>query len=278
MPFLPKAGQFYRMPVFFGPMPGPRQWPAGRDFDFRYTPRMKMIGVRMLTNADQLKAMLPDRFELRGPPVVTVEANYMTEIGWLAGRGYNLFDVKFEVTFHGKEGPVNGTLVLVRWENLCDPILSGREELGHNKLYCEIPEPRIIDGRQSLRLSWLDSPFLDLEISEMVALQGVTSPPVDPDHHGMLSYKYIPKTGSWGEADVEYVTLSPHDIVRQNISITNFQVGKGEFAFRHCSWDELPTLYHIVNAFAELENHGFQGAHLIETIGGSSIAETRRID
>jgi hypothetical protein len=30
-----------------------------------------MLGVRMLTNADQLKAMLPDRFELRGPPVVT---------------------------------------------------------------------------------------------------------------------------------------------------------------------------------------------------------------
>ena len=56
MPFKPKSGQYYRMPVFFGPTPGPRQWPEGRDFDFRYTPRMKMIGVRMLTNADQLAA------------------------------------------------------------------------------------------------------------------------------------------------------------------------------------------------------------------------------
>ena len=62
------------------------------------------------------------------------------------------------------------------------------------------------------------------------------------------------------------------------MTITNFQVGDGEFSFRHTTWDELPTLFHIVNAFADLENHGFQGAHLIETIGASSIAETRRID
>ena len=278
MPFEPIRGQFYRMPIFFGPTPGPRQWPAGRDFDFRYTPRMKMIGIRMLTNPEQLTAMLPDRFELRGAPVVTVELNYMTEIGWLAGRGYNLCDVKFEVTYHSKSGPVNGTLVLVRWENMCDPILSGREELGHNKLYCEIPEPRLIDGQHKVRLSWMDTPFCDLSVGEFAEIPGVTRRPPDPEHKGMLSYKYIPKTGDWGEADVEYVTLSPPDVMRENMTITNFQIGTGEFAFRHTTWDELPTLHHIVNAFADLENHGFQGAHLIETIGGSSIAETIRLD
>ena len=278
MPFQPQPGHFYRMPIFFGPMPGPREWPEGRDFDFRTTPRMTMIGVRMLTNADQLTAMLPDRFELRGAPVVTVELNYMTEIGWLAGRGYNLCDVKFEVTYHAKSGPVNGTLVLVRWENLCDPILSGREELGHNKLYCEIPEPRFVDERRSVRLSWLDTPFMDLSVTGLTPIPGVTRPKVDPDHLGMLSYKYIPRTGNWGEADVEYVTLSPPDEMRKNMTITNFEVGTGEFAFRHCTWDELPTLYRIVNAFAELENHGFQGAHLLQTLGGSSIAETIRLD
>lgn len=278
MPFKPKSGQYYRMPIFFGPQPGPRQWPEGRDFDFRYTPRMKMIGVRMLTNADQLAAFLPDRFELRGPPVITVEANYMTEIGWLAGRGYNLCDVKFEVTYHGKDGPVNGTLVLVRWENLADPIVSGREELGHNKIYCEIAEPRVLDGRHTVGLSWLATPFLDLSVFDLVAVPGVTKPPVDPNHHGTLSYKYMPKTGNWGEADVEYVTLSPNTVIFENMTVNSLRMGKGEFAFRKATWEELPTLYHIVNAFAELENHGFQGAHLIETIGGTSIAETRRID
>lgn len=278
MPFQPQPGHFYRMPIFFGPMPGPREWPPGRDFDFRTTPRMKLIGVRMLTNADQLREMLPDRFELRGEPVVTVELNYMTEIGWLAGRGYNLCDVKFEVTYHSKNGPVNGTLVLVRWENLCDPILSGREELGHNKLYCEIPEPRVIDDRLAVRLGWLDTPFMDLTVTDLKEIPGVTRSPANPDHHGMLSYKYVPKTGSWGEADVEYVTLSPPDAMRETITIEKFEVGSGDFAFRHCTWDELPTLYRIVNAFAELENHGFKGAHVIYSVGGSSFAETRRLD
>lgn len=278
MVFQPRPGQFYRMPVFFGPTPGPRQWPEGRDFDFRATPKMKMIGVRMLTNAEQLSALLPERFSLRGDPIITVELNYMTEIGWLAGRGYNLCDVKFEVTFDGRQGPVNGTLVLVRWENLCDPILSGREELGHNKLYCEIPEPIVLDGKQRVRLSWLDSPFLDLTVEGLATVPGVSKTPNDPNHHGMLSYKYIPKTGQWGEADIEYVTLSPNDVVRENMTITSFSVGRGSFEFRHSTWEELPTLHHIVNALAELENHGFTRAHVIETIGGSSIAETRRID
>ena len=278
MPFNPEAGRYYRMPIFFGPMPGPRQWPEGRDFDFRFTPRMTLLGVRMLTNADQLTAMLPDRFELRGAPVVTVELNYMTEIGWLAGRGYNLCDVKFEVTYHSKSGPVNGTLVLVRWENLCDPILSGREELGHNKLYCEIPEPRLIDGHRKVRLSWLDSPFLDLSVTDLKPMPDAAKRPVDPEHRGMLSYKYIPRTGDWGEADVEYVTLSPPEAMREKMTIQSFQVGAGEFRFRHCTWDELPTLHHIVNNFADLENHGFQGAHMIETVGGSSFAETHRLD
>lgn len=278
MSFQPVPGRFYRMPVFFGPMPGPREWPEGRDFDFRTTPRMKLIGVRMLTNADQLTEMLPDRFELRGDPVVTVELNYMTEIGWLAGRGYNLCDVKFEVTYHAKSGPVNGTLVLVRWENLCDPILSGREELGHNKLWCDIPEPRVIDDQLKVRLGWLDTPFLDLSVGNLTAIPGVTRSPANPDHHGMLSYKYVPKTGAWGEADVEYVTLSPPDAMRESITIEKFEVGAGEFQFRRCSWDELPTLYRIVNAFAELENHGFKGAHVIHSVGGSSFAETRRLD
>ena len=278
MAFKPSAGLFHRMPVFFGPMPGPRQWPEGVSFDFTKTPRMKMIGVRMLTNADQLSALLPERFSLRGPPVITVEANYMTEIGWLAGRGYNLCDVKFEVTYDAKTGPVNGTLVLVRWENLCDPILSGREELGHNKLYCEIPEPRVLGNRQSIRLSWLDSPFLDLSVSGLKEPEGMTGPPMDPEHHGVLSYKYIPKTGAWGEADIAYATLSPHDEVRRNITINRFLLGEGNFAFRRATWEELPTLYPIVNSFADLENHGFLGAHQIETIGGSSIAETIRLD
>ena len=66
--------------------------------------------------------------------------------------------------------------------------------------------------------------------------------------------------------------------MREKMTVERFELGQGSFQFWKSSWEDLPTLYHIVNAFAELENHGFQGAHLVETVGGSSIAETIRID
>ena len=266
-------GKFYRMPVFFGPTPGPRQWPEGRDFDFTKTPVSRVAGVRFATDGDKLNALLPPGFSLWKDPVVTVEITYMTEIGWLAGRGYNMCDVKFDVVFAGTDGPVHGTLVLVRWENLCDPILSGREELGHNKLYCEIPPLRVLDGRHAATMCWLETPFLDVAISDLKP--GPPAPGGDPLHRGMLSYKYVPATGDWGEADVEYTTLSAP--IRDNVTVRSFQVGKGEVAFRHCSWEQLPTLHHIVNAFADLPIVEMLGGYLVDATGGSSVADTVRL-
>ena len=274
MAFDPQPGSYYRMPIFFGPMSGPRQWPAGRTFDFTKTPVTRTMGVRMRTDAEQLQALLPARFTLRGEPLLTIEVFYMTEIGWLAGRGYNMCDVKFEVTYAGRDGPVHGTLVLVRWENLADPILSGREELGHNKLFCDIPPLRTLDDGHSATMSWLATPFLDIRVSGLDAPKSRIAP--DPEHRGMLSYKYIPKTGAWGEADVEYATLTPP--FRDNVTIRSFQVGDGSFAFRRATWEELPTLYPIVNAFADLDCRGFAGGYLVDSVGGSSVAQTIRLD
>ena len=272
MPFIPQRGSFYRMPVFFGPTPGPRQWPEGRSFDFTKLPKRRVVGSRFLSDAAQLSVLLPDRFEVWGEPVVTVEATYMTEIGWLAGRGYNMCDVKFNAAYMGKDGPVHGTLVLVRFENLADPILSGREELGHNKLYCEIPELLSLDGRYSTTLGWLGHPFLELEVAN---LSDATQPaPSDPPNQGMLSYKYIPATGDWGVADVEYATLSPPS---PNIRTTLRQAGEGTVRVLPCTWEQLPTLYHLVNAFASLEVREARGGYLLEQQGGSSVAETVRL-
>lgn len=272
MSFNPQRGSFYRMPIFFGPTPGPRQWPEGRTFDFTRTPKRRVAGVRFLGDAGQLCAMLPVSFELWGEPVVTVEITYMTDIGWLAGRGYNMCDVKFNVLYKGKDGPVHGTLVLVRFENLADPIISGREELGHNKLYCEIPELRSLDGRHGATLSWLTHPFLDLAVSDLAG----AAPPAssDPPNRGMLSYKYIPATGDWGVADVEYATLSPPS---PNVATSLRKVGQGEVRFHRSTWEQLPTLHHLVNAFAMLDVRESRGGYLLEQQGGSSVAETVRL-
>lgn len=271
MAFTPKRGSYYRMPVFFGPLPGPRQWPEGKDFDFDKTPKRTVAGVKFLTNKEQLEAMLPDCFEVWGDPVVTVELTYMTELGWLAGRGYNMCDVKFPAIYTGPEGTIHGTLVLVRWEDLADPILSGREELGHNKLYCEIPPLAGLDGKFSARMSWLHFPFLKVAVWD---LKEAPLPASDPMNKGLLSYKYMPATGEWGTSDVEYATLTAP---AWQGKVTRRLVGSGSAEFTKCAWEDLPTQYTVVNAFAALEQKEVVGAWYYEMEGGASGAETRRL-
>jgi len=270
--FAPRRGSYYRMPVFFGPMPGPRQWPAGCEFQFDTIPKRLSYGVRFLTRREQLASFLPDCFEVWGEPVVTVEVTYLDQLAWLAGGGYNMCDVKFNATFKGRDGPVHGTLVLVRWEDLCDPIISGREELGHNKLYCEIPPIRAMDGRLSNEMSWRHFPFLKVAAWSLKSLP--TPPAPNPLNRGMLSYKYLPKTGEWGEADVEYATLTPPPAKGRMLE---WQEGQGSVEFATVRWEELPTQYHVVNAFAALEQLESRGGYLYKSEGGASGSATHRL-
>jgi hypothetical protein len=272
MSFDPIRGHYYRMPIFFGPTPGPREWPDGFKCDFNVTPKRIVIGARYLSNAAQLEALLPSCFRLWGDPVVTVEAHFVKEIAWLAGRGYNMVDVKFDVVYQGAAEPIHGTLVLVRFENLCDPILSGREELGHNKIYCEIPEPKSLDGRHSSTMSWLHTPFLKLSVWD---LKDAVAPAPNPQHRGMLSYKYIPKTGDWGVADVEYATLTPP--ATQGRTLRRLK-GEGRAEFTKAKWGDLPTLYRMVNAFEALEQQQWLGGYLLDQEGGHSAASTYKLD
>ena len=75
--------------------------------------------------------------------MVTVFTENMKEIEWLAGRGYNTMGVTFPVHYEGKKDRAAGPLLTVLWENLTDPILTGREQLGFSKIYCELPEPLV---------------------------------------------------------------------------------------------------------------------------------------
>ncbi|MFT3790961.1 MAG: acetoacetate decarboxylase family protein [Rudaea sp.] len=272
MSFDPKRGSYYRMPVFFGPTPGPRQWPPGLTCDFEKTPKRKAIAVRYLTDAVKLAAHLPDCFEIWGEPVVTVEITYMWELAWLAGRGYNMGDIKIPAIFKGKNGPIHGTLLMVRFEDLADPILSGREELGHNKLWCEMPPLRYHEGTVATRLSWLHHPFLEISAWD---LSDAPAPASDPLHKGLLSYKYLPRTGEWGTADVEYATLTPP---AWSGRVTHRQTGKGKVEFLESKWEDLPTLYHLVNAMHALPMLEPRGAVVYEMEGGASGDETHIIE
>ena len=266
--------KMYRMPTHFGPRTGPRRGPNGERFDCRDNPRSRSYSVSFLSEPRQLEALLPPGFHLEGEPLVTVTASYMTEIEWLAGRGYNTLGVSFPVRFEGERDRVAGNLLTVLWENLADPIITGREELGFSKIYCELPEAVSLRGEHHITASWLGFKFLDMRLSDLQQQSDAeTQASSDAPGAGLLHYKYMPRTGEWGRADVAYAVHTPPET--PNRRILERHVGLGTIDFHKARWEDLPTQYNIVNALAALEIREYRGASLTKSIGGKDLSDQR---
>ena len=275
MPYHFQADRMYRMPTHFGPRTGPRQGPDGRKFDNINSPRTTRISLSFLSSPVQLQALLPPGFVLDGEPVVTISASYMTEIEWLAGRGYNTLGVSFPARFRGQEDDVSGSFLTVLWENLADPIITGREELGFAKIYCELPPPTVLNGNYRLTASWMGFQFLELEAADLrqqsdVEIRALTQ---NQTGDGILHYKYMPRTGEWGTADIAYATLTP--AAAPNQTIQEWRLGTGETRWQQARWEDMPTQYNIVNRLAELEMREVRGASLVRTVGGKDLSDQR---
>lgn len=271
----------YMMPTHFGPMSGPRQDPNGNmgvfDNDDRDT---ESLSVSFLSRADQLEDMLPDRFCLVGDPVVTVTANYMTNIGWLAGRGYAILSVTFNAGFQGAKEYVEGPFMAVLWENMTEPILTGREQLGFSKIFCELPNPIRDNGVVNCKASWDGFQFFEMKISDLstVKLSDQEQPaslPKNKQSQGTLHYKYIPRTGVWGEVDAEYTVLTPRDSSR---TIVDQSVGVGSVEFRPTTWDDMPTQCMIVNTLSRLEIVEYRAASIVRTKGARDLLNQRIVE
>jgi hypothetical protein len=268
----------YRMPTHFGPSSGPRQGENGKTFANKGFPKSKRIEIRFLTDRDKLARLLPVGFAVGAEPVVTVFAEYYTEIEWLAGRGYNVLGVTFPAIFTGKQDRAAGEFLLVLWENLTDPILTGREELGFAKVYADLPEPRVYGGETNAIASWMGFKFLDLSAKNLqpVTLGGTPAPAPARDSGvltGLLHYKYIPKTGDWGEADAAYPVITPAG--GGNGVLVERWRGEGTVQFHKARWEDMPTQFSIVNAFAELPIKEYRGATISRSTGGKDLSDQR---
>jgi len=260
-----------RMPVHFGPSRGPRQGPDGRPFDWTGSPRRVVYAVDVLSERDALAAVLPPGFEPGERPVVTFEVQYLSELEWLAGRGYATFSARFPAVFRGERDSAKGAFLAVMWENLADPIMSGREELGYSKLYCEIPEPRVLRGEHAIDCAWLGHRFFELRMRDLTP----ATPPAPAAVDGVLHYKYIPRTGDWGEADVAYATLTP--AAQPDLVVDSVESGVGEISFLPSRWEDLPTFHHVVDALAALPMREVLGARRVTSHGGKDLSDQRRL-
>jgi hypothetical protein len=269
-----KPDAMYRMPTHFGPATGPRRGPDGNGFACETSPKSTALSVSFLTDREALDAHMPPGFTVGAQPIVNVSATYMTEIDWLAGRGYNILGVSWPAIFRGERDHVSGSFLSVLWENLTDPIITGREELGYSKIYCELPEPAVYAGNYHAIAGWLGFKFMDMRIEKLAEVTDeVKAAAARPSSDGILHYKYMPRTGEWGKADCAYATLTP--AATPNRVIQSMQLGTGEVTFHRARWEDLPTQYMIVNAIQALPVLEARGASVVKTIGGKDLSDQR---
>ena len=270
MPYTFDPSMMYRMPTHFGPAMGPRQGPDGRKFHCVDNPKTTSVSVTFRTDPDQLAEFLPPGFELGDEPLVTVQASYMKEIEWLAGRGYNTLGVTFPAVFRGERATVRGPLLTVLWENLTDPIITGREELGFSKIYCELPEPRITGDSVGCAAGWLGFQFMDMTVRNLERQEN-TPAAAAGKVDGTLHFKYMPRTGEWGTPDACYAVMTPAET--PNRRVLEQWSGDGVVEWRRAEWEDLPTMYPIVNAFAGLEVREYVAGGMVKSVGGKDLSD-----
>jgi hypothetical protein len=269
-----EPGLLYRMPTHFGPSLGPRQGPGGRRYACKDTPRQTIVEARFSAESAQLEPLLPPGFSLQADPWLHFSFAYITEIEWLAGRGYNTFGVSVPVHCQGEHERLSGALLLVLWENMADPIVTGREDLGFAKVYGELPPPLMLDGRVVCRASWDGCEFARLELDGV----GTREPwPADPrPYDGTLHYRYAPRIGATGEAELTQAVLTPAAAPQLRV-LSDRAAAQAAMRFERRSWEQLPTLVHIVDVLASLRPGALREARVMHTVGFKDLSDQRLV-
>ena len=261
----------YRMPRVFGALPGPRNVPRDK-WNLPNNQTNLVIAVTVRTDAAALAELLPPGCSLDGDPLVTVSMTFMSNIGWLAGRGYAILNVGFRIAHESRsQGRLTGIFTPVLWENLADPIMTGREELGFAKIYAEMPPPVVIGDSYSAIAAWQGFRFFEIEATDLVDSAMEPAPPT-----GSFHYKFIPRTGALGEADAAYLEYAPPNRLATGyggLKIVRRLTGKGRFRFHPARWEDVPFQYPIINALAALPALEMRGASVTSLAAEGAIGD-----
>jgi len=214
----------------------------------------------------------------------------LANLDWLAGRGYDLY----MLYVHGvqytrpEDGQTfKGSFLPVLLENMADPIISGREELGWPKLFSDLQVEH--DGASYTMIpSWQGSCFGSfglgglkevLETSEQ-ELKNWSPPVLAGQNDGILLHRYVPQVGRPGIADADYHVWvnTVEDAKEFPTTVTRKWVAEqSNFSFDGLSWQDLPTLHHIVARLAELRPIEIVEGVLVEERGASDYSISRKI-
>lgn len=300
---------YSRSPTSFGPSPSPRQnppfihpsqsHPTPSSPNANDAARFTTYTVRIRTSTTYLQTLFPSpQFRFSGPGTVAEASFVCTELrdlAWLGGGGYRFFGlwvhgVEYVRKDGGDESGVNGSWLVVLFEDRAEPIVTGREELGMPKVWCEIG----VEGRKEekegkevvVECGWGGKVFLRMGLEGLEHVEvGGSDRSVEgewtkaPEGEGTMWYRYVPAVGRPGEADAEYAVMA-----RDGASKTARKVERvrrtrnARLEFEQGDWPSLPTLHHIAAGLAEIPVYGIVEAKMEEGVGVDDLSHVQRIE
>lgn len=236
-----------RMPALFGRQGGPRQRLTGSSLYPASAGDTLATWAVMRVDEKKLSALLPEGFVL-ADNLLIVEAVTLSNLPWLAGRGYEMLMVSTPVVYTAGGVQHRGRLELVSWEDRPDAIISGREELGWNKIYADTMDRHTTNDGKSIRytVAWGGTTFFELSATLGRGVASLGEWRSGP----LMHYRVFPRTGDWGTLEVEQVTA--HAAGAPVTSLRQLRPAEASFKFIPSTFEQLPTLVHIVNKLADL--------------------------
>ncbi|KAG9930336.1 FAD/NAD(P)-binding domain-containing protein, partial [Aureobasidium melanogenum] len=197
---------------------------------------------------------------------------------------------------------LQGTFLPILFENLTDPIITGREELAAPKLGCDI-DVSASGGSRSVRMSWRGTTFAELEWNDLHAkpqtngtdgtngVNGTHAKPPGPpgppmpkiEDNGLFMYRYVPAVGEPGKADAEYAVFDEYE--KNTPSSAGAQqeaqdqiTKSATIKFSAGDWNSLPTLHHIAQGLADVPIYGIVEATVKEVPSVGDVRGAKRIE
>ncbi|KAF2162584.1 hypothetical protein M409DRAFT_69143 [Zasmidium cellare ATCC 36951] len=282
--------KYWRMPIAFGPMPGPRQNHLGHPRSGEQS-TFTTASIRFKTSRTALQNLFPpDRsgYRFTSPGTMAYASFSQTTLNgmeWLGGSGYNhlgLYTHGVEYTSaSGKT--VRGTYLPILFENLADPIVSGREELGMPKLYSGIDIFQRGEGSYHIRTSWQGAVWGHFHLTglESVDPQQTAGSIGGEADDGIIVHRYMPSVGKENKgvkSEADFACFDPFAEAEPKPRVTAvWTASQAKFEINGLDWKSLPTLNHVVSRLEELPVYEVVGAKVVEGLGVPDVSGARPV-
>jgi 2-polyprenyl-6-methoxyphenol hydroxylase-like FAD-dependent oxidoreductase len=276
---------YWRMPIAFGPMPGPRQTHLGVVRESNHS-TFTTASIKFKTSRTVLQNLFPpgrQGWRFKSPGTVAYASFSQTTLNkmeWLGGSGYKHIGLYIHgVEYVGKEGIVSGSYMPILFESLTDPIVSGREELGMPKLYTSVDVYRRSSSYR-IRTGWEGAFWGDflLEGLEEVLVGSELGGISGEADNGILAYRYLPKAGFDNKgvaADESVIWDAFADATTTPRPQKIYKASKASFKIDALDWEQLPTLHHVISRLGELPVYEIIGAKVVEGVGVPDVSTAR---